>query len=553
MAGLDWLVIAAYFAILMVIVWRSSRKQETSTDYFLAGRNVGFFAVGASLFASNIGSEHIVGLAGQGASTGMAMAHWELHAWVMLLLGWVFVPFYYQAGVFTMPEFLEKRFNARARWILSIVSLAAYVFTKVSVTVYAGALVFKVLLPDTFGSPENAFWIGAFATVILTGIYTVFGGLRAVLYTDSAQAIILIVGSFFITFFGLEMLGGWGELKTFCSQDVAQYALWRPLSDPDFPWLGILIASPIVGIWYWCTDQYIVQRTLAAKDLKTARRGAIWGSFLKVWPVLIFLVPGLIGAALNSKGLLDIPTNEAGKLQGDQVFPTMVATLLPKGLRGLVVAGMLAALMSSLSSLFNSSASLFTIDIYEKIRPGASEKRLVLVGRVATGVIVGLGILWIPVMPMISGGGLYQYLQSVQGYLAPPITAVFLLGLFHDRVNAKGAVWGLSVGFVLGMLKLTVQALFGAEKAFKSPAFLAWIGDFNFLYASGILFLISVCIILGVSYASEPPDPEKIKGLTYSSLDKKAVRESWNKWDVLATAGVLSLVLAVYLYFSFWI
>ncbi|MHC4249464.1 MAG: sodium:solute symporter [Planctomycetota bacterium] len=554
MAGLDWLVVAGYFAILMVVVWRSSRKQETSTDYFLAGRNIGFFAVGASLFASNIGTEHTVGLAGQGVSSGMAMAHWELHAWVMILLGWVFVPFYYQSGVFTMPEFLEKRFNARARWILSIVSLIAYVFTKVSVTVWAGAIVFRTLLPDTFGSPENAFWVGAFATVILTGIYTVFGGLRAVLYTDSVQAFILLVGACFITFIGLDKLGGWGELRSFCSQDVAKYALWRPLSDPDFPWLGILIASPVVGIWYWCTDQYIVQRTLAAKDLKTARRGTIWGGFLKVWPVLIFLVPGLIGAALHEKELIDIPLNKAGGPDGDQVFPAMVTQLLPAGLRGLVVAGILAALMSSLSSLFNSSASLFTVDIYEKIRPGASEKRLVFVGRVATAVVVGLGILWIPVMAEIKqDGGLYKYLQSVQGYLAPPITAVFLLGLFHDRVNAKGAVWGLSVGFVLGMLKLTVQALFGDGKTFESPAFLAWIGDFNFLYASGMLFLISVCIVLAVSYTSAPPDPERIKGLTYSSLDKKAVRESWNKWDVICTAGVLGLVLAIYLYFSFWI
>lgn len=333
---LDWLVIGLYFAILMGIVIAATRHQKTSTDYFLAGRNMGFFAIGASIFASNIGSEHIVGLAGQGASTGLAMAHYELHAWIVVLLAWVFVPFYYQSKVLTMPEFLEKRFGPRPRWILSIVSLTAYVLTKVSVTVYAGALVFETLLPDTFGSPQNAFWVGAIATVILTGLYTVAGGLRAVLYTDSAQAVILIVGSAAIAYFGLERLGGWGELQAFTSENVAQYALWRPLSDPDFPWLGILIASPIVGIWYWCTDQYIVQRTLAAKDLKTARRGALWGAFLKVWPVLIFLIPGLIGAALNSKGLLAIPSNAEGGMAGDQVFPTMVASLLPAGLRGLV-------------------------------------------------------------------------------------------------------------------------------------------------------------------------------------------------------------------------
>lgn len=551
LTSLDWCVIALYFAILIAVVWWSSRKQDTATDYFLAGRNIGWFAVGASLFASNIGSEHIVGLAGQGASTGMAMAHWELHAWIMLMLGWVFVPFYYNSKVFTMPEFLEKRFNATARWILSIVSLAAYVFTKVSVTVYAGALVFQTLLPDTFGSPENAFWVGAFATVVLTGIYTIFGGLRAVVYTDAAQAVILLIGSFFITFFGLQRLGGWGELQAFATENVADYALWRPLSDPTFPWLGIIIASPIVGIWYWCTDQYIVQRTLAARDLKTARRGTIWGAFLKVWPVLIFLVPGLIGAALHHKGLLNIPM-EDGELSGDHVFPTMVATLLPSGLRGLVVGGMLAALMSSLSSLFNSSASLFTVDIYEKINPGASERRIVFVGRVATAVVVLLGLIWIPVMPLISKQGLYVYLQSVQGYLAPPITAVFLLGLFSSRINAKGAVWGLGLGFCIGMAKLIVQATFGAGKI-ENPAFLAAIGDFNFLYFSGVLFLISVFVVVVVSYLTPPPDPEKLRGLTYAYVDKQAVRASWNHWDVILTGVVLCFVLGVYLYFSFWI
>jgi SSS family solute:Na+ symporter len=551
LTSVDWAVISAYFALLVgVVVWAMRRQQDT-TDYFLAGRNVGFFAIGASIFASNIGSEHIVGLAGQGASTGLAMAHYELHAWIVVLLAWVFVPFYYQSGVFTMPEFLERRFGPRPRWILSLVSLAMYILTKVSVTVYAGALVFSTLLPDTFGSPQNAFWIGAIATVVLTGLYTIAGGLRAVLYTDAAQAVILIAGSIAITWFGLERLGGWDELRSFASEDVARYALWRPLSDPDFPWLGILIASPIVGIWYWCTDQYIVQRTLAARDLKTARRGALWGAFLKVWPVLIFLVPGLIGAALNARGLLQIPLDSAGGLAGDKVFPTLVTTLLPEGLRGLVVAGMMAALMSSLSSLFNSTAALFTVDVYEKLRPRATERQLVTVGRLATVVVVVLGLAWIPVMPKISGGGLYQYLQSVQGYLAPPITAVFLLGVFNRRINTRGAVWGLGLGFALGMSKLSIQALFGEGKI-ESPSLLAAIGDFNFLYFSGVLFGITVITILLASRRGAPPDAERIRGLTFDSIDREAVRASWDGKDIAATAVVLGLVLMLYIYFSFW-
>ena len=552
LSSFDWTIICIYFLILLGIVLSASRRQKTTTDYFLAGRNVGFFAIGASIFASNIGSEHIVGLAGQGASTGLAMAHYELHAWIVVLLAWVFVPFYYQSKVFTMPEFLEKRFGKEPRWILSIVSLTAYVLTKVSVTVYAGALVFQTLLPDTFGSPQNAFWVGAITTVTLTGLYTVAGGLRAVLYTDLLQTIILLIGSTAITYFGLIELGGFNELRVFASENVAQYALWRPLSDPDFPWLGILIASPIVGIWYWCTDQYIVQRTLAAKDLKTARRGALLGAFFKVWPVLIFLVPGLIGAALNAKGILEISIDTNGKIIGDQVFPTMVATLLPEGLRGLVVAGIIAALMSSLSSLFNSTATLFTLDIYKKIKPKVSEQKLVLIGRMATLVVVVFGLLWIPIMPMISKGGLYQYLQSVQGYLAPPITAVFLLGLFNSRINNKGATWGLSFGFFAGMLKLIIQAFFGKEKI-ANPELLAYIGDINFLYFSGILFLFCVLLICLVSYQTELPDENQIDGLTYQTIDKEAIRESWDQKDIYATGVILGLVLAIYLYFSFWI
>jgi len=574
LSGLDWGVIGIYFAALVAVVWWSSRRQDSSADYFLAGRNIGWFAIGSSLFASNIGSEHIVGLAGSGASTGMAMAHWEMHAWVMLLLGWVFVPFYYRANVFTMPEFLERRFNSKVRWVLSVVSLVAYVFTKVSVTVYAGALVFQTLLPEMqvniFGQIWGPFWIGAFATVILTGIYTIFGGLRAVLYTDTAQAFILLIGSFFITFFGLKALGGWSELQAVCSERASELALWRPMvqagsdlpwwKNGDFPWLGIMIASPIIGIWYWCTDQYIVQRTLAAKNLTMARRGAIWGAFLKVWPVMIFLVPGMIGWALHQKGIMVIPPKvvdgvTVSNIDGDQVFATMVMNLLPTGLRGLVVGGLLAALMSSLSSLFNSCASLFTIDIYEKIRPNQSEKHLVTVGRCATAIIVLLGMAWIPVMYKVAGGGLYQYLQSVQGYLAPPITAVFLLGLFWKRINAQGALWGLISGFLLGMAKLTIQARFSAMDATKlaDPVWLAAIGDFNFLYASGVLFAISIMIVIGVSLLGKAQDEASIAGLTYGSLDKKAVRATIGAFDIILTVVTGALVLGMYIYFSYWL
>lgn len=561
LSPLDWTFVGAYFVIIIGIVWWSSRKVRDTADYFLAGRHVGWFVVGASLFASNIGSEHIVGLAGNGATSGLAMAHWELHAWIMILLAWVFVPFYYKSGVYTMPEFLERRFGPQVRWVLSIVSLVAYVFTKVSVTVYAGALVFKTLLPDTFGSPEAAFWVGAFTTVILTGVYTVFGGLRAVVYTEVVQTGFLLLGSVFITFYGLRELGGWGELRAMAAANSENFALWRPLTQEgvpwwkngDFPWLGILIASPVIGIWYWCTDQYIVQRTLAAKNLANARRGAIFGGFLKVWPVFVFLIPGLIGWALHEKGAISIAGGNG--MDGDRVFPTLVAGLLPEGLRGLVVAALLSALMSSLASLFNSCATLFTVDIYEKLRPNRPEKELLKVGRLATAGVVLCGIIWIPVMNQMAGGGIYKYLQTVQGYLAPPITAVFLLGLFWRRTNTRGALLGLLVGFGLGMGKLVVEAVHGSHP-FPGNSLFANIADFNFLYYSGVLLILSSAIVVLGSLSSPPPDPKRIAGLTYSALtpeDRREIRASWNKWDVAGTVVVLGLVLGIYLYFSFWL
>jgi SSS family solute:Na+ symporter len=627
MHWIDWLVISAYFGLIGWVAWWYGRNQKDKKDYFLAGRNAGWIVIGASIFTSNIGSEHIVGLAGQGAATGMAMAHWELHAWCLIVLAGVFVPFYYKSGVETIPEFLEKRFSARTRLVLSCVSLVAYVFTKVSVTVFAGAIVFQALLPDTFGSPQNAFWFGAFATVIITGIYTVFGGMRAIMNTATPQAVIILFGSFVITYIGLSRLGGdtgvmagWAELVASSKSNAADFALWRPLSSPfdpnAFPWLGILIASPIIGLWYWCTDQYIVQRVLSAKDLPSARRGALFGGLLKVWPVLIFLIPGMIGWSLDKKfnaggndpalmqtysldttsserGVIITEANarlrtlnaaDAGKragffiprelkereiklesgettrvlaltIKGDQVFPTLVTTLLPTGIRGLIVACLLAALMSSLASLFNSSASLFTVDIYQKMRPGQTEQHLLFVGRVATTVVVGLGMIWIPVMAKISGGGLYQYLQSVQGYLAPPITAVFFLGMFWRRINSAGATWGLVLGFVLGMFKLTVQAFYGTGKI-ENPEWLRLIGDFNFLYASGALFAASAIIMVVVSLLTPPPPPEKLKGLTYGSIHREAgeeIKGSWNLGNKAMAVLILMLVLGMYLYFSFWL
>ena len=402
---IDWLVVGLYFVVLVGIAWWVIRqKTESSADYFLAGRHVGWFVIGASIFASNIGSEHIVGLAGTGAESGLVMGHYELHSWLVLLLGWVFVPFYMRSGVFTMPEFLERRYGPASRWLLSVTTLIAYVLTKISVTIYAGGIVFQTMMGIEF-------WHGALAIVVLTGVYTVFGGLRAVVYTEALQAIVLIAGSIAVTGIGLWHVGGIRALLE--TADPAHFNMFLPADHPDFPWTGMVFAPPIVGLWYWCTDQYIVQRALAGKSEGEARRGTIFAAYLKLLPFFIFLVPGVIAHVLARSGALDLSAS-------DQAFPALVGALLPVGVRGLVAGGLLAALMSSLAAVFNSSSTLFTIDIYKKLHPQASERRLVMVGRLATAVLVVLGILWIPFVRGLSGE-LYTYLQSVQAYIAPPL------------------------------------------------------------------------------------------------------------------------------------
>ena len=529
---LDWLVISLYFLVILGIAWWViKQKQDTTTDYFLAGRHVGWFIIGASIFASNIGSEHIVGLAGTAAKTGLAMGHYELHSWCILLLGWVFVPFYMRTKVFTMPEFLEKRYSPTARWFLSLISLVAYVMTKISVTVYAGAVVFSTLMGVKF-------WTGALITVVLTGLYTILGGLRAVVYTESIQAFVLLLGSIAITVLGLIKIGGWNNLVAVAGSD--HFNLFLPLDHPDFPWLGMLLAPPIVGIWYWCTDQCIVQRVLAAKNEKQARRGSIFAAYLKLFPIFIFFIPGIIAYALFKTGQLQLDTF-------DQAFPALVKALLPVGVRGLVIGGLLAALMSSLAAVFNSCSTLFTMDIYKKIKSDASEKTLVLVGRIATAVMVVLGILWIPLMKYISGE-LYHYLQSVQAYLAPPIASVFLLGLFFKRINSKGAVTALFGGFIIGVLRLVTELtkdnLSGVLYSFA---------DVNFLYFAVYLFVGCIVMMVVVSMFTKPPSYDKIQGLTYATTfaeDKQASRASWSLKDVILSLVVLAVIAAAMIYFS---
>ncbi len=533
----DWVIIGLYFSLVFgVSIWATLSEKstrETSTGYFLAGKNVGWFIIGASLFASNIGSEHLVGLAGTAAASGVAVAQFEILAsLILLLLGWFFVPFYISSAVFTMPEFLERRYCSAARWYLAIISIIGYVLTKISVTIAAGGIVFESLMGIDF-------WSGALIIVVITGIYTVFGGLRAVLYTDMVQMFVLVGGAIAVTLFGLDAVGGWGELVSYAGPDF--FSVWRPLSDPDFPWTGILFGAPILGVWYWCTDQFIVQRVLSASNVDQARRGTIFAGYLKLLPLFIFVIPGVIAYVLAEKTLINLETP-------DQALPTLIGVLLPVGLKGLVVAGLLAALMSSLSSVFNSCSTLFTWDIYKKLNPGASEKKLVLVGQLATVILVLFGLAWIPMMKHISGQ-IYQYLQSVQAYISPPIAAVFLIGIAWKRVNAQGAIASLLSGFFLGMARLIAEL-----NKDSLNEWLYWYADINFLHFAVFLFVVCTLILVVVSLLTPEPSGEQTQDLTVSTIagNKKERLGSlkWMQMDRMYSLVLMIIVGCLWFYFS---
>ncbi|TWU63274.1 sodium:solute symporter [Crateriforma conspicua] len=580
MVFIDWVVIAGYFAILLGVAWWVINKgSETADDYFLAGRNLSWWVIGASIFASNIGSEHLVGLAGSGATDGVAMAHYELHAWCLLVLGWGLIPFYMRSRVFTMPEFLERRFNSSSRWVLSLISLVAYVVTKIAVGIFAGGIVFSVLLPDMRLGPLDSFWIGSILVIVLTGAYTILGGLRAVAYTEALQTLILVLGSILVTIYGLDALGGWSRLREICGSEMFNLwkpmvpagveSTWEPVKEPgrmawyfndNYPWLSMLFCAPVIGLWYWCTDQYIVQRALGAPNETEARRGSIFASMLKLLPVFIFIIPGMICFALSTTGasgpLQEAMVDADGNLireEAQKAFPMLVATILPPGVRGLVVAGLLAALMSSLAGVFNASATLFTMDFYSKLHPTVSQGRLVWIGRVATGVMVLIGLAWIPVIQ--GGRGLYDYLQGVQAYLAPPIFVVFFLGILWKRANGAGCLAALLIGFVMGLVRLAIDTPVKLIDGYQyQEGSMLWIlNNMFFQYYSMLILAVCVIVMVAVSLVTAAPDYERIQGLTFGTLtaqDKAESRASWNTIDIVASGLVLVAILAAYLYFQ---
>lgn len=576
---IDWVVVGLYFLLILGIAWWViKQKTETTSDFFLAGRHLGWFVVGTSIFASNIGSEHLVGLSGTGATDGMALSHYELQAWCLLILAWVMIPFYVRSKVFTMPEFLERRFSPLARTLLSTVSLVAYVLTKIAVGIFAGGIVLSVLLPELQFMGMNSFWLGSIIVIILTGIYTALGGLRAVAYTEAIQAIVLIIGSMFVLFYGIQAIGGWGPLVDTVGSEM--FNLWKPIV-PDgvsatwapiitesqmawyfndqYPWLGMLFAAPIVGLWYWTTDQYIVQRALGAPNEEQARRGSIFAAFLKLLPVFLFIIPGIIAFALAKSGTIAEMQQHMIGADGEVIrenaqaaFPMMVAYVLPVGIRGLVVAGLLAALMSSLAGVFHASSTLFTMDLYTKMKEKTTDKELVWVGRIAVVAMIVIGLLWIPVIQ--GSRGLYDYLQGIQSYLAPPIFVVFFMGIFNSRLNKQGCLSALIVGIILGLFRLAVDtpAFLMDDFSYTEGSFLWIVNNIFFQYYSLGMFVICIAVMVGVSYATAAPDKEKISGLTYQTLteeDKRESRASWGMKEVIWSVLLMVIIVVIYLYF----
>ncbi len=570
---LDWTVLAIGVIAIVWAVYRSIKKDKQkmagadSQDY-LFGKGEPWYIIGAAIFAANIGSEHLVGLAGTGAKDGVGMAHWEMQGWMILILGWLFVPFYQLLNnklgkIITMPDFLKFRYTQRTGSWLSIITLIAYVLTKVSVTAFTGGIFFEYLL----GLP---FWYGAIGLIVITAIFTVFGGMKGVMTLSAIQTPILIVGSFLVLFLGLNILGngsitaGWSTMMDVCNAAHNGFGTTHMFHTdpadpmyPQFPGYVVFLGASIIGFWYWCTDQHIVQRVLGQTKgeanevvMKRARRGTIAAGYFKLLPVFMFLIPGMVAFALSQQAGSGIVMDIHNTHDTDGAFAMMVKNILPAGVKGVVTIGFICALVASLAAFFNSCATLFTEDFYKPMKKGMSEAHYVLVGRIATVVVVLLGLAWMPIM--MNMGNLYSYLQDIQSLIAPAMVAVFTLGIFSKKITPKAGEWGLIGGFLIGMVRLLTNVVTESGKATMDGAFweyTSWFWQTNWLIFEVWLLVFIIVLMVVVSCFTKAPSKEQIAAITFTGDYKKAIRESWNLWDVVATLGVVALCAAFYWYF----
>jgi len=576
---LDWVVMTVGFVLIIWYVWRTlvndkKKMQGADSQDYLFGKGEPWYIIGAAIFAANIGSEHLVGLAGTGAKDGVGMAHWEMQGWMILLLGWIFVPFYQLLNnklgkIITMPEFLKFRYTKRTGSWLSIITLIAYILTKVSVTAFTGGIFFEYLL----GLP---FWWGALGLIAITAVFTVFGGMKGVMTMSAVQTPILIIGSFLVLFLGLSALGGgsiaegWSHMMDYCSTLHDGYGTthmfhWSDINasgkpDPmyhEYPGFVVFIGASIIGFWYWCTDQHIVQRVLGQQRgednsavMKRARRGTIAAGYFKLLPIFMFLIPGMIAVTLASDPSSGITMDITNTKDTDGAYAMMVKNILPAGVKGLVTIGFVCALVTSLAAFFNSCATLFTEDFYKPLKQGMSEAHYVLVGRIATVVVVILGLLWLPVM--MGMGNLYSYLQGIQSLLAPAMVAVFTLGIFSKKITPKAGEWGLIGGFIIGMVRLVTNVITDTGKATMDGAFwdaTAWFWQTNWLVFECWLLVFIIAMMIVVSCFTPAPSKEQVEAITFTGDYRKQIRESFNMWDIVATLGVVACCAAFYAYF----
>ncbi|XP_041834279.1 sodium/myo-inositol cotransporter-like [Melanotaenia boesemani] len=561
MEAADIIVVVIYFILVLAIGFLAMRKANRSTvsGYFLAGRSMNWAAVGSSLFVSNIGSEHFIGLAGSGAASGFSVAAWEFNAILLLqLLGWVFIPVYIKSGVYTMPEYLSKRYGGRRLKVyFAALSLVLYIFTKLSVDLYAGALFIQ----------ESLGWnlyLSVILLIAMTALLTITGGLVAVIYTDTIQAFLMITGALCLTGLSLFKVGGFKGLRTRYMEaipDITAISLTYPnltysescqhhvipkpdalkilrgSTDPDLPWPGFLLGQTPASIWYWCADQVIVQRVLAAKDICHAKGSTIMAGFLKILPMFIIVIPGMISriffadelACISPEHCMEVCGSAAGC--SNMAYPRLVMSVMPVGLRGLMMAVMIAALMSDLDSIFNSASTIFTLDIYKMLRKPASSKELVIVGRLFVVFMVIISIAWVPVIIEMQGGQMFYYIQEVSDYLTPPVAALFLLGVLWRRCNEIGAFWGGMVGFALGALRLILAFVYREPHCDQPDERPSFIKDVHFMYVAAFLFWISALVTVVVSLCTSPPRKEQIRTTTLWGLNKrkKAIKQETDK------------------------
>ena len=509
---IDLTIIGVYIIFVVWLGLRLGKRHKSAEDYFLAGRSMIWPFIGISLFASNISSTTLIGLAGDAYSTGISVFNYEWFATIILVFFVIFfLPFVLRARVYTMPEFLERRFDRRARTYFAILTLFLNIVVDTAATLYAGGLILKLIFPAI------PMWQTITVLAVVAGIYTIAGGLAAVIYTDAIQTALLLLGSIVISIVALDKVGGWSAVTSQVSPDML--SLIRPLDDPGVPWLGLFTGLPLLGFYFWCTNQFMVQRVLSAKNLQHGRLGSLFAGLLKLPVLFIMVLPGTFAILLFP----DLP-------RADLVYPTLMFELLPVGLLGLVMAGFIAALMSQIDSTLNSASTLVTMDFVAKAKPQLSQKQLMVVGRWITFIFMVLAVLWAPQIERF--GSLFKYLQKVLSYTVPPVVTMFLVGMFWKRANAQGAFFSIVIGVVLGAIFFYMNDIAGLTSV-------------HFLYVAPILFIACTAILVIGSLMTAPPDASKVEPYIWTKKFYDAETADLKNVPLYQNYRVLSVALLI--------